>query len=68
MSDQSADVTAEELAAVGDTNPEPADASQLTERTQPYFLDDAETAESVESATEVAEALDDAQFTGPEEA
>lgn len=67
MSEQDEEVTEQDLAVVGDTNPQPGDESRLTDRTQSYFLDDPQTLQEVDSQAYVAETLDDSQFTGPQE-
>ena len=60
----SGEVTAEDLAPVGDTGVEPGDESKLDERLKPYFEPDYDSVEDDTSYAEQAEAMDDSQYTG----
>jgi hypothetical protein len=58
------DVSADDLAPVGDTGVEPGDESKLDERLKPYFEPDYDSVEDDTSYAEQAEAMDDSQYTG----
>ena len=53
----------EELQAVNDNGTDPGDESKLDDKLKPYFQPDYDSAPDDDSWAEVAEALDDSQYT-----